>query len=310
MKQLPLISIGLPTRNGEKYIGLMLQSLANQTYQNIELIISNNNSTDNTLKICNLYKKYIRNLKVFTQKETLSAVDNFNFVLKKATGVYFMWASDDDALHPNTINSLYEILANKNRIIGAFPLFLNIDGSSCSLTHRYKALDQYLGLELKFNDYLGLRVTDHKANLIYSLFKRADLLAIGGIQKSLTLSGPDIFVVQKLLLKGNIQCSNSHLFYKRIQLFYDRDRMNLLDHIMQAIYNMIQNFVHNTHYTLMCLVEYMQQYFKSLPSQIGMIEIFKYILILVRQLFEQFLLIILSSPNRITNIKDNDYLNS
>ena len=57
MNQLPLVSICIPTYNSEKYIEQMLTTISNQTYKNIEVIISDNFSTDKTFDILQSYKK-------------------------------------------------------------------------------------------------------------------------------------------------------------------------------------------------------------------------------------------------------------
>ena len=96
--QNPLVSIGLPVFNGlqkkNEYstdISKTLKSILNQTYQNIEVIISDNCSTDDT---ANIIKEIIANdkrVKFFQQIKPLGPGENFTFVLNKAKGKYFKW---------------------------------------------------------------------------------------------------------------------------------------------------------------------------------------------------------------------------
>lgn len=121
-----LISIGLPTHNGSKTIRRSLDTLLNQSYKNIELIISDNASTDETGKICEEYAARDQRIKYILQKENIGPLANFKFVADAAHGDYFMWAADDDFWDPKFIeilvgildkNSEYDIAMSSYRLI-------------------------------------------------------------------------------------------------------------------------------------------------------------------------------------------------
>ena len=116
----PVVSIGLPVRNGEKYLKRSLLSIINQTEQNIEIIVSDNNSTDNTQLILKEFKKKDNRIKVFRQKKPLVVIDNFKFVLSKAKAKYFMWAAHDDTRSLNYIEVVLKNLKSSNDSILAF----------------------------------------------------------------------------------------------------------------------------------------------------------------------------------------------
>src|SRR3990167_857582 len=94
-----LVSIGLPVYNGAATDRLprSLDSLLNQTYHNIEITLSDNASTDGTEKICREYAARDSRIRYIRQKENRGVVANFQFVLAKAIGEYFMWAASVDA---------------------------------------------------------------------------------------------------------------------------------------------------------------------------------------------------------------------
>ncbi|OUR98793.1 hypothetical protein A9Q84_05105 [Halobacteriovorax marinus] len=94
MNQMPKITIGLPVYNGEKTIAKALTHLLNQTYQNFEIIISDNASTDKTQ--AEVEKFTDERISYFKQSENLGSTGNFNYVLRKASGEFFMWHSHDD----------------------------------------------------------------------------------------------------------------------------------------------------------------------------------------------------------------------
>src|SRR5258708_7801685 len=103
-KSHPLVSIGLPTYNGEKRIVSTLKSILNQNYPNLEVIISDNCSSDNTETVCSELSKINQAVHYFRQKENIGIIPNFKFVLSKASGDFFMWIADDDSLEPDILN--------------------------------------------------------------------------------------------------------------------------------------------------------------------------------------------------------------
>lgn len=107
---LPLVSIGLPVFNGQKFIEKVLKTLINQSYKHFELIISDNASTDRTSSICKNYALRDRRIYYLRQKSNIGIINNFNYVLSKAKGKYFMWASDDDYWDDNFITTLKKAL--------------------------------------------------------------------------------------------------------------------------------------------------------------------------------------------------------
>ena len=92
----PLISIGLPVYNMHKTLARSLDSIINQTYKNLEIIISDNCSNDGSYELCCQYQKKDSRIKLYRQFNTISAKKNFNFVLKLAKGEYFAWQASDD----------------------------------------------------------------------------------------------------------------------------------------------------------------------------------------------------------------------
>jgi len=95
-KNLPIVSIGLPVYNGDKYLKKALDSLLMQSITDFELIISDNCSTDNTSNICQEYANKDSRIRYIRQQENIGATSNFHFVLKVASAEYFMWAAHDD----------------------------------------------------------------------------------------------------------------------------------------------------------------------------------------------------------------------
>ncbi len=92
----PLVSIGMPVFNGEKSLAQALDALLKQDYTNLEIIISDNGSTDHTPEICQEFLKKDSRIKYYHSPENLGSNWNFNRVFNLSSGKYFMWAAHDD----------------------------------------------------------------------------------------------------------------------------------------------------------------------------------------------------------------------
>ena len=101
----PLVSIGIPTYNRAKTLSVALESVICQDYRNLEIIIFDNASEDETSAVCSNYQKIDQRINFYRQAFNCGPINNFVSVLKKATGTYFMWLSDDDWIDSNYISS-------------------------------------------------------------------------------------------------------------------------------------------------------------------------------------------------------------
>jgi glycosyltransferase involved in cell wall biosynthesis len=109
----PLVSIGMPIYNGEKHVKRALDSLLAQDYENCELVISDNASTDATLQICRQYAERDHRIRIHSQSQNLGIQKNFQTVLKLSQGEYFMWAAVDDYWQADFVRVLVEELNNE-----------------------------------------------------------------------------------------------------------------------------------------------------------------------------------------------------
>src|SRR5262249_47036805 len=92
----PRLSIGLPVYNGEKYLAESLDALLGQSYEDFELIISDNASTDGTADICHRYAKQDSRIRYLRQTRNIGCAPNHNFVFEQSRGELFSWSSSDD----------------------------------------------------------------------------------------------------------------------------------------------------------------------------------------------------------------------
>ena len=102
----PLVSIGVPVRNGGATLAQALGTVVAQTYRNLEIIISDNGSTDNTSTICGEFAQRDARVRSVRQPMPLNALQNFRYLFEASRGAFFMWAAHDDLRSENYVDTL------------------------------------------------------------------------------------------------------------------------------------------------------------------------------------------------------------
>jgi glycosyltransferase involved in cell wall biosynthesis len=130
----PRVSLGLPVYNGEKYLEKTLDSILAQTYQDFELVISDNGSTDRTQAICERYAAMDPRVKYHRNPKNIGIAPNFNRAFELSSGEYFKWADYDDILAPEFVEKCVEVLDAHPNVAVAFPKtrFINENGDFIS----------------------------------------------------------------------------------------------------------------------------------------------------------------------------------
>ena len=107
----PKISVWMTCYNQEKYIDEAVQSVLDQTLQPYEILISDDCSTDGTIKILEDFElKYPDLIKVYFQQVRLGITKNKNFIISKVGGDYITWLDGDDLFHPHKLEKEMECL--------------------------------------------------------------------------------------------------------------------------------------------------------------------------------------------------------
>ena len=123
----PLVSIGVPVYNGEKFLAASLDSILAQTYSNFELVIGDNASTDGTETICKAYAARDSRIQYLRNPSNLGAAENYNLVFHKAHGDFFKWAAHDDLIRPAFLSECVKVLRANHAAVLAFPETVLID---------------------------------------------------------------------------------------------------------------------------------------------------------------------------------------
>jgi glycosyltransferase involved in cell wall biosynthesis len=111
----PLISVVLCSYNGEKFIEEQIDSVVNQTYSNLELIISDDASTDSTPAILRRYESNSK-VKLHFQNENIGPTNNFEFAIRQASGEYIACSDQDDIWLPEKIERLHAAIEDSSLI--------------------------------------------------------------------------------------------------------------------------------------------------------------------------------------------------
>ncbi|MFE3846685.1 glycosyltransferase family 2 protein [Flavobacterium sp. LB3P45] len=109
-----LVSIILPVYNGEKFLAESIESCLNQSYQNIELIIVNDCSTDTTLEIANFYALKNDRITIINNSVNKKLPASLNIGHNKAKGDIITWTSDDNKYELNAVEVMLKNLLEKN----------------------------------------------------------------------------------------------------------------------------------------------------------------------------------------------------
>jgi len=120
MNTQPLVTVGMPIRNGGEFLDAALNSILSQTYKNLQVLVSDNCSNDQTAATIEKYRQRDPRLVLVRQQEPLKAVDNFWFVLGRAEGEFFMWAAHDDVHSTDYVERLVDGLVDDADALLAF----------------------------------------------------------------------------------------------------------------------------------------------------------------------------------------------
>ena len=134
-----LISIVLPVYNGAGHISESIESVLKQTYQNWELIIVDDCSTDNTPEIIENFKKSDSRIRVLRNERNLKLPTTLNAGFAAAKGDYFTWTSDDNMYRPNALEKMVTVLEEISEIDFVYADYTIINDSGAIISEAKKA---------------------------------------------------------------------------------------------------------------------------------------------------------------------------
>ena len=142
----PLVSIIVPVYNAQKGLSRCLESICSQTYQELEIIVLNDGSTDDSLAICEQFRtKDPRIVVVDKENEGVSRTRNAGLTL--AQGDYIQFVDSDDALDPDYTQNLVQAALQHNADLVIAPYWMVIPSNSSKTGHALETLQTSLGIE-------------------------------------------------------------------------------------------------------------------------------------------------------------------
>lgn len=121
----PLVTVGMPVRNGGDRFAAAIESILGQNYVNLQIIISDNGSDDDTTSVAQRYCAQDSRIIYLRQTPPIKAFENFRFVLEMAKGEFFLWAAHDDLRSHDYVETLVNgLLGDASAILAFGDLFL------------------------------------------------------------------------------------------------------------------------------------------------------------------------------------------
>jgi len=203
----PLVSVAFPIFNEEEFITESIESILNQDYPKLEIIICDNASTDNTGRICEKFANMDSRISYLRHNNNIGAVKNFSFGLSKAKGEYFMWAAGHDKWSPNLISQCVQLLERFPTSTIAFgtPSWIGTEGDELKKQSGWNDTRGLNPVARFFINFWG------SMNPVLGVLRRKD---IPNIEKHNYVGG-DLVILSALALKGSFAHAQNAYFYRR-----------------------------------------------------------------------------------------------
>lgn len=215
-----LISVIVPIYNIERYVGICIESILNQTYKNLEIILIDDGSKDKSSAICDLYATKDNRIKVI-HKNNGGLVSARKTGLKNATGKFVGYVDGDDYLEPNFYAQMYKVISESGSDVAISGYSRDLFAKTTRLTNNirtgtyYKdSFDRLLSQYISYGDFYKNGITTYVWN---KLFDRELLMKFQMTVDDDISIGEDAAVVYPLLASCSriIICDNNDYHYRQ-----------------------------------------------------------------------------------------------
>ncbi len=246
MENLPLISVIIPVYNVEKYLEECVNSVLSQTYQNIEIILVDDGSTDPSGSLCDKFKAQNSNVQVIHQKNA-GLSDARTAGLKLATGKYVYFLDSDDYISADAFEKLCLIAENDSSDIVFFDAHSFLDESDEDIKQNYKRENSYQtksGIEI----FSEMQKNGEFHSSVPLMFMRREFLSENNISFISGVYYEDMaFTFEALCLADIVsQCAESLYFrrYRKNSIMTSTKNIKYFESIV-FVYNRILQFAEN-----------------------------------------------------------------
>jgi len=209
----PRVTVGLPVFNGERYLGLAIDSVLSQTFPDLELVIADNASTDATPDICRRCLERDTRIRYFRKSKNEGAARNYNFTLEQARGEYFKWAAHDDLCAPQFVERAVAVLDAHPEVVLAYPQTTTIDADGQSLGLHPDRLDlRDPHPHVRYRVFHHLYRRPYTCNPVFGVMRTDVVRHTAGIGSYVS---SDMILLGELALRGQICEIPEPLFLRR-----------------------------------------------------------------------------------------------
>lgn len=209
--QRPRVSVGMPAYNAEQTIRASLDALLAQTLGDLELIVSDNASTDGTWAIITEYASRDPRVVAIRQEKNIGANGNYSAVFRRARAPYFKWASSNDWCAPTLLERCVERLEQDAGIVLAAPRTRLFSGTIDQFTE-YES-DHAFMQEKPVERFVAVTTLLALNNILNGVI-RTEVLARTRLIEHYV--GADVILVGHLALLGKLAQVDEPLFYRRM----------------------------------------------------------------------------------------------
>jgi glycosyltransferase involved in cell wall biosynthesis len=205
------VTVGLPVRNGQRFLSAALDSIRSQTFRDFELIISDNASTDATAEICKGYAASDCRVRYYRNAQDLGAAANFNRVVALARGAYFKWAAHDDVLAPDYLEHCVAALDRDPSVVLCHSRVVIIDERGGVLNEDVRRL-RHAGAADAPDRFADVILGDHGCFHVFGVMRTPILKQTAGIGP---YTASDRVLLAELALRGRFADVALPLFLSR-----------------------------------------------------------------------------------------------
>ena len=212
LESTPLVSLGLPVYDGERFLIEAIDALVAQTFVDFELIISDNASTDATEAICREHARRDARIRYWRSIANRGAVWNHNRVLDLARGEFFKWVHHDDICAPTFLEQCVGVFRSEpSAVVLVYPRSRVIDEHGAVLWEHWDGLD----LRKRTPHQRLKQLVRNPPNMGTSVFGLARTSALRQTRGILPILSPDYLVLAELALLGEFREVPELHFLKR-----------------------------------------------------------------------------------------------
>jgi glycosyltransferase involved in cell wall biosynthesis len=196
----PLATIGIPVYNGEAYLEEAIRSALAQTASDLEVVISDNASTDRTAEICNDYAQQDSRVRYFRNPRNLGAAPNYNIVCANARGRYFKWLAHDDRILPSYVAKTTRVLEERTDAVLCNSVVAYIDGKGQPIGLYNTRLSQ-ADAPSPSARFSWMVLRSHSCVDFFGMFRRS---ALAGSLQHGSFHGADRALLAQMALRGRL----------------------------------------------------------------------------------------------------------